>query len=102
MSIANRIQAVLKQASWIRKMFEEGTQLKAQHGAQNVYDFSLGNPNLEPPASFKEVLVRLATSSDSGHHAYMPNTGYPFVRKEVARFLSTEQGVDILRGRRRP
>jgi aspartate aminotransferase len=95
MSIAEKIETTLERASWIRKMFEEGTQLKAEHGAQNVFDFSLGNPNLEPPASFKETLVRLAASPDSGQHAYMPNTGYPFVRKEVAEFLTKEQGVDI-------
>lgn len=95
MSIANSIQAILKRASWIRKMFEEGARLKAEHGVQNVFDFSLGNPNLEPPASFKETLVALAKAPDGGHHAYMPNTGYPFVRQNVARFLSKEQGVNL-------
>jgi aspartate aminotransferase len=95
MSIAEKIQATLKRASWIRKMFEEGTRLKAEHGARNVFDFSLGNPNLEPPASFKEALVRLAGATESGHHAYMPNTGYPFVRQEVAQFVSKEQGANV-------
>lgn len=95
MSIADSIQIILKQASWIRKMFEEGARLKAEHGAENVFDFSLGNPNLEPPASFKETLIHLAKAPEKGHHAYMPNTGYPFVRRNVAEFLSKEQAVNL-------
>ncbi len=95
MSVAEKIQTIMERASWIRKMFEEGAQLKAKHGAQNVFDFSLGNPNLEPPSSFGKALVNLAKASDTGHHAYMPNTGYPSVRQSVAEFLSKEQGIDI-------
>ncbi len=49
MSIAKEIKTMMAGSSWIRKMFEEGAKLKAQHGPENVYDFSLGNPNLDPP-----------------------------------------------------
>ena len=49
MTIAKKISASIEKASFIRKMFEEGAKLKAQFGAENVYDFSLGNPNLMPP-----------------------------------------------------
>ena len=76
-------------------MFEQGAQLKATHGVENVFDFSLGNPNLEPPDRFKEVLVDVAKASGSGHHGYMPNTGYASVRQAVAEFLSREQGVAV-------
>ncbi len=76
-------------------MFEEGAQLKAKHGAENVFDFSLGNPNLEPPPRFKEVLVDVARASKGGHHSYMPNIGYPFVRQAVADSLSEEQDVAV-------
>ena len=76
-------------------MFEQGAKLKAKHGAENVFDFCLGNPNLEPPARFKEVLVDAAKASGSGHHGYMPNTGYASVRQAVAEFLSREQGVAV-------
>jgi aspartate aminotransferase len=76
-------------------MFEEGAQLKAIHGAQNVFDFSLGNPNLEPPERFKEVLVEVVRVSGAGDHAYMPNTGYPSVREAVARFVSKEQKMKL-------
>jgi aspartate aminotransferase len=95
MTVAPKIQSFLERASWIRKMFEEGAQLKAKHGADNVFDFSLGNPNLEPPPRFKEVLVDVVNASEAGHHGYMPNVGYPSVRQAVAGFLSDEQGVAI-------
>jgi aspartate aminotransferase len=95
MSIAAKIRVILEKASWIRKMFEEGAQLKAKYGAENVFDFSLGNPNLEPPARFKEVLIQVAGASGAGHHSYMPNTGYASVRQAVAEFLSTEQGAAV-------
>ena len=52
MTIAKKIEIMLSKSSWIRKMFEEGARLKAKHGADGVYDFSLGNPNLQPPEEF--------------------------------------------------
>jgi aspartate aminotransferase len=76
-------------------MFEEGAQLKAKHGAENVFDFSLGNPNLEPPGRFTEVLMDTAKASGLGHHAYMPNIGFAYVRQSVADFLSNEQGMVV-------
>lgn len=95
MTVARKVQTFLERSSWIRKMFEEGARLKAEHGAQNVFDFSLGNPNLEPPARFKKALVNVAKASESGYHAYMPNIGYPFVREAVAEYVSHEQGVAV-------
>jgi len=76
-------------------MFEEGTRLKAEHGADKVYDFSLGNPNLEPPEIFKAALKDAVMSSGMGNHSYMPNTGYPHVRKSVAEYLCEEQQTQI-------
>jgi len=95
MTIAARIDAVLEKASWIRKMFEEGARLKAEYGAEHVFDFSLGNPNLEPPERFKEAVISVAKATGTGHHSYMPNTGYAFVRQAVAEFLSKEQGISV-------
>ena len=92
MTIAKKIEVTLEKSSWIRKMFEEGARLKQEHGAKNVYDFSLGNPNVEPPESFKTALKETIDSLGSMGHAYMPNTGYPNVRKAVADYLSTEHG----------
>ncbi|MEJ2038711.1 MAG: pyridoxal phosphate-dependent aminotransferase, partial [Desulfosarcinaceae bacterium] len=56
MTVAQKISNIMTQLSWIRKMFEEGAILKARHGAANVFDFSLGNPNLPPPDKFHDVL----------------------------------------------
>lgn len=95
MTISKNIEAILSRSSFIRKMFEEGTRLKAEHGAENVYDFSLGNPNLNPPSDFNKILSQTAGSSDRGVHAYMPNAGYPYVREAVAGCISKEQAVEI-------
>lgn len=95
MTIAKQIEGYMESASWIRKMFEQGAKLKAQHGADNVFDFSLGNPNLSPPAAFNEKLKALIETEKPGSHAYMPNPGYPFVRQAVASSLVKEHGTDI-------
>lgn len=52
----------MKNSSWIRAMFEEGEKLKKKFGAENIYDFSLGNPITEPPEALKEELIRIASS----------------------------------------
>ena len=95
MSIAKNIENIISKSSWIRKMFEEGARLKAEHGAKNVFDFSLGNPNVQPPEKFRKVLLDTVKSLGYGDHAYMPNTGYPHVRKAVASYLSVEQEVPV-------
>ena len=88
MPVAKKIQASIEKSSWIRKMFEEGMVRKAKYGAENVFDFSIGNPNLEPPAKFKEVLRDLAADTRAGVHGYMPNAGHVETRKAVAEYLS--------------
>jgi len=88
MPISDKIRKSLERSSWIRKMFEEGAKRKAEIGAENVFDFSLGNPNLEPPPRLKEILKELANDPREGLHAYMPNAGLPEVRKSVADYLS--------------
>lgn len=96
MSIAAKISTILEKASWIRKMFEEGAQLKSRYGAEKVFDFTLGNPDLEPPARFKEVLIDVARASGGTlRHGYMANTGYPEVRQAVAEFVAEDQGVAV-------
>jgi len=95
MAIANKMYNFMERSSWIRKMFEEGARLKAEYGAENVYDFSLGNPNLDPPDEFFNALIEYVKEKGYMKHGYMPNAGYPEVRKSVAGFLKGEQGVDI-------
>jgi aspartate aminotransferase len=88
MAVAKKIQASIKNSSLIRKMFEEGARRKAEIGEDNVFDFSLGNPNLEPPSKFKDVLLDLINDPAPGRHGYMPNAGYLETRQAVADFLS--------------
>ena len=95
MPIADAIREALGSASLIRKMFEEGNLLKKQHGADKVFDFSLGNPDIEPPALFHEVLLKLAKENKKGSHAYMTNAGFPDVREALAKKVSVEHGVSI-------
>jgi aspartate aminotransferase len=95
MAIAKKMHEFSQRASWIRKMFEEGAKLKAEYGAENVFDFSLGNPDLAPPPQFQETLLELAGNETPGAHAYMPNGGYPFVREALAAQISVEQETTL-------
>ena len=95
MAIAEKIRQFTEKSSWIRKMFEEGAIMKQQYGADNVYDFSLGNPDVPPPAAFHEALLRVCQNEQPGIHGYMANSGYPFVREAIARRLSRQQGLAI-------
>lgn len=95
MPVADAVRANLERSSWIRKMFEEGRKLKAQFGDRNVFDFSLGNPDLEPPAAFVQALKEAALSDELGTHAYMPNQGYPFAREAMARKIGAEHAVEL-------
>ena len=95
MTIAKKIEEFMGRSSWIRKMFEEGARLKAEHGAENVFDFSLGNPNLPPPDKFNEVLRDTVDSCGLGDHCYMPQAGYPQVCDSVAEYLTKEQAVAV-------
>ncbi len=95
MTIAEHIKTMQSGSSWIRKMFEEGAQLKALYGSHNVYDFSLGNPNLKPPEKFTAALKNAVLASKERNHGYMPNIGYPDVRRAVADYLTIEQQVHV-------
>ena len=97
MAVSKKMNTFAQSSSWIRKMFEEGAKLKAEFGAENVFDFSLGNPDLPPPPQFQKILETLAANEAPVVHAYMPNGGYPFVRDAVAAQLSIEQGITLSR-----
>ena len=95
MPVADAIQQALNSQQAIRRMFEEGARMKNQHGAENVFDFSIGNPDLPPPGQFYQVLQKLAQEEKRGIHGYMPNAGFASVREAVAKKVSQEQGVQI-------
>ncbi len=89
MPIADKMVGMVEAASMIRKMFEEGIRMREEFGADKVYDFSLGNPDVPPPAAVKETLLDLI-NDPAVSHGYMPNPGFPHVRKSVADYLSKE------------
>ncbi len=94
--LSERVTGYMKNASWIRRMFEAGAQLKAEFGAENVYDFSLGNPDLPPPPAVAEGLRKLADkASEPFSFGYMPNGGYLWAREMLAEQASKEQGIAI-------
>ncbi len=88
MPASKKIQASIERSSWIRKMFEEGNLRRAKYGAENVFDFSLGNPDLPPPERFTEVLKDLINNPSPSQHAYMPNAGLLETRQAVADYLN--------------
>ena len=94
MPIAEKMVKMVAGSVMIKKMFEEGARLKAVHGAEKVFDFSLGNPDVPPPAEFHRVLKELANNT-SLNHGYTPNPGHLHVRQAVADYLSREQGVKL-------
>ncbi|NQU03359.1 MAG: pyridoxal phosphate-dependent aminotransferase, partial [Syntrophaceae bacterium] len=73
MAISRKIEDFISQSSWIRKMFEDGVRLKKVYGAENVFDFSLGNPDVSPPERFKEILREISAEDIPAMHSYMPN-----------------------------
>jgi len=93
MGVSARIKAAMEGSSWIRRMFEEGAELKARLGPEKVYDFTLGNPDLEPPPEFKEELVAAAQDPRPRLHAYMPNAGLPQTRVALAEHLGRIHGL---------
>jgi aspartate aminotransferase len=87
--ISRKITASIQSGSMIRKMFEEGNRLKGIYGEENVFDFSIGNPDLEPPEEVVRSLCDLTASPAPGMHGYMSNNGYLSTRTAVARSIST-------------
>ena len=92
----DQVKNFLSNSSMIRKMFEAGIELKKKYGADNVYDFSLGNPDLPVPATVQKSIENIAAHSlEPFAHGYMPNAGYPAVREKLSKKLSIEQGHEI-------
>ena len=95
MIVSSKMRAFNEKSSWIRRMFEEGARMKAEFGADQVFDFSLGNPDVPAPPEFDAALREAAAETGPGVHGYMPNGGYPWVREALAEQVSAEQGVAV-------
>jgi len=95
MAIARKMKEFVDNGAMIKKMFEEGARLKALHGADKVFDFSIGNPNVPPPELFKSALRAVVEADAPGLHSYMPNAGLPETRRAIAARLAADQGVPV-------
>jgi aspartate aminotransferase len=93
--VAQVIKQQLEHSSWIRRMFEEGLRMKAERGAENVFDFTLGNPTEDPPPAVMAALRRQVAENPAASHGYMPNAGFPRVREVLAGRLSRATGLDF-------
>ena len=98
MAISHSVRRSMEEGSWIRRMFEAGIALKSQYGEDKVFDLSLGNPVVEPPARFHQELRRLAADPIKGMHRYMPNAGYMETRQAVADTLKADTGLPFTAG----
>ncbi len=83
--ISDKMKKLVQNNSVIREMFEEGKRLEKIHGKENVYDFSLGNPNVPAPSKVKESIIQIVENEDPLFlHGYMSNSGYEDVREKIA------------------
>ena len=90
------IQKAMGSSSFIRKMFEKGLELKRQFGEDAVCDFSLGNPDVPPPAKAKDELEKLSSAVVRPLGlGYCPNAGIPAVREAMAAYLGRQQNADL-------
>lgn len=95
MAISKQMETAVAGSSMIRKMFEEGARRVKEFGAENVFDFSIGNPIFEPPPEVRQSLIKLLEDNEPGGHRYMPNAGYPQTRQYVADRLNKETGFSF-------
>ena len=94
--ISRRMQKMVAANSVIRAMFEEGLKLAKEYGRENVYDFSLGNPNVPAPEALKKAAIKILQEEDPVKvHGYMPNAGFPTVREKIALSINKRFATDF-------
>ena len=95
--IAEKMKSMVANSSAIRAMFEEGNRLAGIYGAENVYDFSLGNPNVPAPQAVKDAIYEILEENDPvALHGYTSsNSGYADVRQTVADSLNGRFGTEF-------
>jgi aspartate aminotransferase len=95
MGISRAIAGQMEGSSWIRRMFEAGLRLRQERGAENVFDFSLGNPDVEPPEAVLDALRGVVAEARPHSHGYMPNAGFPDVRAAIAAGVARRSGLPL-------
>ncbi len=92
--ISEKMKGLVENNSVIRQMFEEGKNMAEKYGAENVYDFSLGNPNVPAPGKVADTIKKLLDEEDpTVLHGYMANAGFPDVREKIAASLNKRFGT---------
>ncbi|WP_206460188.1 pyridoxal phosphate-dependent aminotransferase [Anaerovorax sp. IOR16] len=92
--ISKKMVAFVEGSSTIRAMFEEGKRLAEKYGAENVYDFSLGNPNVPAPKKVKDAIIDILNEEESTFvHGYMNNSGYEDIRDAIASSINKKYGT---------
>lgn len=96
--VSEKMKPFMANNSAIRAMFEEGNRMAEQYGRENVYDFSLGNPNVPVPQVNDAILELVKTEDFNTLHGYMSNAGYPDVRQTIADSLNRRFGCHFSAG----
>ena len=100
--ISKKMEGLVKNSSIIRAMFEEGKKLSAIYGEENVFDYSLGNPNVEPPKEVKEAVIDIINEEPQNLvHGYMSNSGYEDVRQAIAESINGKFGTSFSKANKR-
>lgn len=94
--ISEKMIDSIEKSSAIRAMFEEGKRMASRYGAENVYDYSLGNPSVEPPKQVKEAMIQIVEEESANTiHGYMNNSGYEDVREAIAQSLNQRFHINL-------
>lgn len=94
--ISKKMKESINSSSLIRAMFEEGNRLAKIHGEENVFDFSIGNPNVKPPEKVKTAIKEILDTEDPNFiHGYMSNSGYPDVREAIAQDINKKYALNL-------
>lgn len=96
--ISEKMKNLVKNSSAIRAMFEEGKKMAAIYGKENVYDFSLGNPSVEPPKAVSDAIKAVPDEYSANYtHGYMSNVGFEEVRDAIAKNINKRFGTAFTR-----
>lgn len=94
--VSKSMETLMKNNSVIREMFDEGKRLEQLYGEENVFDFSIGNPNVTPPNEIKENIIKILNEENPLEvHGYMNNSGYFSVRENIAEHLTKTKGIQL-------
>ena len=94
--ISNKMKTMVSNSSVIRAMFEEGKRLSEIYGEENVFDYSIGNPNIEAPIEIKDIIIKILNEENTNKlHGYMNNSGYEDVREGIAENINVKYNTKL-------